>query len=159
MFLLEEKGAKMKTVLRVIKGIWQMINKTKLIIIIALGIFIIIIFRHNFIISRSSEINTNSPQQPAQIDYASDAKWACREFVADHLKAPSTAKFPNYNNFIAEKVNNKETKAKGYIVYSVYGEVDSQNSFGAMLRSRFMCEVIKNSSANTWHLVRIQFYN
>lgn len=149
----------MKKLLRVIKGIWKTINKTKLIIIIVLGIFIVIIFRHNFIISRSTAINTYSPQQPVQIDYASEAKWACREFVVDHLKAPSTAKFPNYNNFTAEKINNKETKAKGYIVYSVYGDVDSQNSFGAMLRSRFMCEVIKNSSANTWHLVRIQFYN
>jgi hypothetical protein len=149
----------MTTALRVIKGIWRMINKTKLVIIIVLGIFIIIIFRHNSIISRSSAIDTVPPQQPVQIDYASDAKWACREFVADNLKAPSTAEFPNYNNFTAEKVNNKETETKGYIVYSVYGEVDSQNSFGAMLRSRFMCEVIKNSSADTWNLVRIQFYN
>ena len=149
----------MKKVFRVIKVLWQMLNKTKLIIIIVLVIFIVLIFRHNFIISRSSPINTNSPQQPKQSDYASDAKWACREFVVDHLKAPSTAKFPNYNNLTAEKVNNKETKAKGYIVYSVYGEVDSQNSFGAMLRSRFMCEVIKNSSTNTWHLVKFQFYD
>ncbi len=134
-----------------------MINKTKLVIVIVLGIFIIIIFRSIPTIPPSSATNTSPTQQSATVDYANDAKWACREFAADNLKAPSTAKFPNYNNFIAKKVNNKETRAKGYIVYSVYGEVDSQNSFGAMLHSRFMCEVIKNTSADTWHLVRIEF--
>lgn len=150
----------MKTLLIAIKVIWKMINKTKLIVVILLGIFIIIIFKSIPTIQPSYSANTNTTQQPATVNYANDAKWACREFAVDNLKAPSTAKFPNYNNFTAEKINNKETKEKEYIVYSVYGEVDSQNSFGAMLHSRFQCEVIKNTSSDDkWHLVKIKFYN
>ena len=146
----------MKTAFKAIKVLWGMINKTKLIIVIVLGIFIIIIFATLPKVPPTPVITT---QPSAPFDYASDAKWACREFASENLKAPSTAKFPNYNYFTAEKVNNEETKAKGYIVYSVHGEVDSQNSFGAILHSRFMCEVIKNTGADTWHLVRIKFYN
>lgn len=148
----------MKKAFKAIKVLWKMINKTKLIISIILGIFIIIIFKSIPTVPPSSAINTTPTQQSATADYANDAKWACREFSADNLKTPSTAKFPNYNKFIAKKVNSKEIKARDYIVYSVYGEVDSQNSFGAMLHSRFQCEVIKNTSVDKWHLVRIEFY-
>lgn len=46
--------------------------------------------------------------------------------VSNHLKAPSTAKFPSYKEW---------SVAKGEAnVYNVIGYVDSQNSFGAMIR-------------------------
>lgn len=46
--------------------------------------------------------------------------------ISNHLKAPSTAKFPSYKEW---------SVAKGEAnVYNVIGYVDSQNSFGAMIR-------------------------
>lgn len=46
--------------------------------------------------------------------------------VSNHLKAPSTAKFPSYKEW---------SVAKGEAnVYNIIGYVDSQNSFGAMIR-------------------------
>ena len=48
------------------------------------------------------------------------------------LKAPSTAKFPSFydNGVAAERLPDGST-------YRVVGYVDSQNSFGAMIRSQW----------------------
>jgi len=52
----------------------------------------------------------------------------CREAVRPKLKAPSTAQFPG-----GEKVESSGT------TYRVFGQVDAQNSFGAMLRTDYRC--------------------
>lgn len=48
--------------------------------------------------------------------------------VASRLRAPSTAKFPPEAHYSVSQIGKQE-------VYSVRGEVDSQNGFGAMIRS------------------------
>ena len=57
-------------------------------------------------------------------------KWQslCKEKVKEILKSPSTAKFPNITEWGFSKEKNK---------IIVQGYVDSQNSFGAELRSEF----------------------
>lgn len=52
------------------------------------------------------------------------------KYVKEHLKAPSTAQFENDFEYICDEEN--IVKVKGY--------VDSQNSFGTMLRGQFLCE-------------------
>lgn len=52
----------------------------------------------------------------------------CQEKVKEVLKSPSSAKFPNYTKWGWKQELNKLT---------VQGYVDSQNSFGAELRSKF----------------------
>ncbi|QPZ39683.1 hypothetical protein [Paramicrobacterium chengjingii] len=52
----------------------------------------------------------------------------CEDKVRGELKAPSTAEF--------------DSSATGSGTYTVTGTVDSQNSFGAMMRSDFQCTVI-----------------
>lgn len=56
--------------------------------------------------------------------------WGCaQDVVKSSLKAPSTAKFPSYNeNYITELGENK---------YSINAYVDSQNGFGAQIRTNF----------------------
>lgn len=58
------------------------------------------------------------------------AQVSCEDAVSNMLKAPATAKFDNW-------VRN----ANGDGSFTVTGTVDSQNSFGAMLRSQFSCKV------------------
>lgn len=60
------------------------------------------------------------------------ASRACRqEFVPARLKAPTTAKFSDVS--IGREGDSR--------YYTVIGNVDSQNSFGAMIRAKFSCYV------------------
>lgn len=55
---------------------------------------------------------------------------ACRQFVSRQLKAPATADFSSPDD---------STIVDAGTVWTVSGYVDSQNSFGAQIRSRFRC--------------------
>lgn len=61
-------------------------------------------------------------------DEASDLQISCQNAIKAILKSPSTAKFPNITKWGFSKQDGKIT---------VQGYVDSQNSFGAELRSEF----------------------
>lgn len=58
----------------------------------------------------------------------------CQDAVRAQLKAPSTAKFPG----VLEKADAVTSYENGNKDWS--GWVDSQNSFGALLRTEFLCE-------------------
>lgn len=75
-----------------------------------------------------------------------DAFDACKGFVKSQLKAPSTAKFRNFY----EKDGEVLVTGTGDGPYTVTSTVDSQNSFGAKLRSSFTCTVTLTGS--TWGL-------
>lgn len=60
-------------------------------------------------------------------DYADEAA-ACRDAVTERLKSPSTAEF------------GEATTAKGDGKVLVAGVVDSENGFGANVRSDYRCE-------------------
>ena len=67
---------------------------------------------------------------------------ACKEFVRQDLKAPSTAKFPTFDkNFVQEHDNNN---------WRVSAWVDSENAFGATLRAHFIC--VLRYENQEWHL-------
>ncbi|MDX2008216.1 MAG: hypothetical protein SFU83_23480 [Meiothermus sp.] len=57
---------------------------------------------------------------------------ACQRLIQDNLKAPRTAKFPGWTEY--PKVWKYGTG------YRVRSWVDSQNSFGAMVRTDYLCE-------------------
>lgn len=59
-----------------------------------------------------------------------------QNYVKNGLKAPSTAKFPS---FFLSLDDYRVTRYKGTVTVSSY--VDSQNSFGAMLRSNFVVKI------------------
>lgn len=60
-------------------------------------------------------------------DDSVEAQIACENRIKDALKSPSTADF--------------DDDVSGTGPYTVSGTVDSENSFGAMLRSSFQCTV------------------
>ncbi|EPY6472024.1 hypothetical protein ACWO4B_002695 [Clostridium sporogenes] len=57
------------------------------------------------------------------------------EYVKEELKCPSTATFPDYKDVIVSKID-----AGFYII----GYVDSENSFGAKIRSKYRCTLKNN---------------
>jgi len=65
-----------------------------------------------------------------------DAYLEAQSFVKKQLKSPSTAEFPYYN-----KVENN-VKYLGTNKYKIESWVDSQNSFGATIRTNFSCTII-----------------
>jgi hypothetical protein len=62
-------------------------------------------------------------------DRSTPAVNACEGFVKDQLKAPSTARFSN------------ERYGQDGLVFTVTGDVDAQNSFGATIRNHYTCVV------------------
>jgi hypothetical protein len=72
----------------------------------------------------------------------------CSEFVRDRLKAPKTADFAEYGN-------RGTSVAKSGTTYSVNGYVDSENSFGADIRTQYTCTVTP-VGGKRWRLVDLQ---
>jgi hypothetical protein len=74
-----------------------------------------------------------------------DAYFYSTEFVKKRLKAPSTADFANRSECTVVKVGDHRYRVSGY--------VDSQNGFGAMIRSSWVTEV--HSEGDSWYLDEI----
>lgn len=71
----------------------------------------------------------------------------CHAYVKERLKAPSTAKFPN-----SEDSNAVQITGTGDGPYTVAAFVDSQNSFGAMMRDQYTC-IVRYIGNHNWQLV------
>lgn len=89
---------------------------------IAAGVIVVIVVA----ISVTSAINANNG--PSEDDKQAAAQVACEDLVRKNLKAPSTASFSN------------ETTEGSSGKYTINGDVDAQNSFGAMIRNHFVCD-------------------
>lgn len=87
-----------------------------------------------------------APEDPAakELRYADIA---CREWVKQRLKAPTTATFPVEGRVRKTSVTD----------FTVESHVDSQNAFGAMLRMQYVCR--GRHSDDNWSLVDIKFSN
>lgn len=72
-------------------------------------------------------------------DLSRDAQRACEEnFIPGKLKAPASAKFSG------------ESVTHAGETYTVSGQVDSENSFGALIRAPFTC--VMRSDGDKWDL-------
>jgi hypothetical protein len=74
----------------------------------------------------------------------------CTKFVEDRLKSPGSASFRNYFEDDGEVV-----VAKTGDSYSVLSTVDSENSFGANIRTSFLC-VVEPTGGDNWRLVSLE---
>lgn len=74
----------------------------------------------------------------------------CTQFVKDRLRAPATASFRNYFEDDGEVV-----VTGGPTVFTVRSSVDSENGFGAKIRSNFVCEV-RHTGGESFRLVDLQ---
>ncbi len=75
------------------------------------------------------------------------AFYMSQKFVQQQLKAVSTAEFPEYNT------SDVQTTEDGYRVSSY---VDAENSFGAKLRTNYVCKLHK--IGERWYLDNLRFY-
>ncbi|GEM_PF-2626972 len=82
-------------------------------------------------------------------DNKSMAYLMCEDWVKNRLKSPSSAEFPGV--FDGKLENIIQTNQR----YSIRSYVDSQNSFGAMLRTNFHCVTTQTSEGN-WELNRLE---
>lgn len=91
------------------------------------------------------------PREKPQPDEGTefDAYVVAQGFVRDRLKAPATAQFPAQSQ-------TRITKDHG-MKWIVSGYVDSQNSFGALLRIRYRAEMTYRGKGN-YYLDDLKFY-
>ncbi len=70
------------------------------------------------------------------------AQIMAEKFVTEKLKSPSTADFCSHSEYVFENYATGEWSVKGW--------VDSQNGFGAMIRTKFRVMLKYNVDADTW---------
>lgn len=120
---------------------------------IVVAVFVISVFALTKFID--SRIPTNAPSQsaqPAHEDKAdkTEAIIMAEKFVKDRLVSPSSAKFPwRSSETTAVKVDEDTWVISSY--------VDSQNKFGAMLRTYYIAKV-KYLGNDKWQLLDLEFY-
>lgn len=71
----------------------------------------------------------------------------CNSFVNDKLKSPSTSEFPSFY----------DKNVSGYAddTYIVRSYVDAKNSFNAVIRTEFTCEVKREDNGDRWLLMKL----
>lgn len=91
---------------------------------------------------------TPLPPPTAEPDNSIEAGIICERFVTKRLKSPSTAKFASviWDGVRAVKSGKNQ--------YTFRSWVDSQNSFGAMIRTQFNCVI--EDAGDQWKLVDLQ---
>ena len=126
------------------------VKKTKKKSLTKLIFFLIVSFLFLMIIAggENSTIDNSSSKDSTTNINTSRASIEAQEYVKKALRSPSTAKFPgiweidNGGVVAYEKETNR---------YEVVSYVDSQNSFGATIRSNWTV-IVKNLGNNKWQL-------
>lgn len=119
--------------------------------------FIILLFKYcgNKNETIKTENNKNVAPQISASDSAKmhterEAYFYAQVYLKSILKSPTTAKFESYHDGLSIKLNDTTFNINGY--------VDSQNSFGAMIRAEYKCNVYYTSD-NKSHFKLITFDN
>ena len=76
-------------------------------------------------------------------DLSIQAYRVAKEYVTEQLKCPATAKFPWFADDLSQFKNQ---------IYVMRSYVDSENSFGAMIRTHFVIEIqfMRNHNTSQW---------
>lgn len=92
-------------------------------------------------------------------DYCTDSSFAkkrafgyAKEQVLDALTSPSTAVFPDYSDRGVSILKVDRCK------FSIRAHVDSQNGFGAVIRSKFSVEVMPDSEFGIFTYRKLSVY-
>ena len=81
---------------------------------------------------------------------ANDAYYTATQFIKKRLKSPSAAEFPKPKEATIQLLEDGAT-------YKIFGYVDSQNSYGAMLRVNWYAKLIL--SGQEWQLLDMKIYD
>ncbi|MCL4295722.1 MAG: hypothetical protein KJ077_08345 [Anaerolineae bacterium] len=110
---------------------------------------------------------TSAPTGTPTPDIGNDimAEVMCKDFVRDNLKSPSSADFGGLFDdrdkamFLeaeqASQFGVDTSKLRNSGVWVVAGEVDAENSFGAMIRSKYTCILDYDKAGQNWYLLDI----
>lgn len=106
-----------------------------------------------FIVIASGSGDDRTPEQKAK-DNCEDTTMAfimSQNFVKKHLKSPSTAEFPYSHN------DGVRITYQGDCKHEIWAYVDSQNSFGATIRTKYYAVVKNQYGTDKWMLIDIKF--
>ncbi len=120
--------------------------------LIMLAVAVISIFAFTkFTDSRNPTNASSLSAQPAHEDKADEitAFVMSQSFVKRELVSPSSAKFPRFDKSMAIQVDED--------IWIITSYVDSQNKFGAMLRTNYIAKV-KYLGNDEWRLLDLAFY-
>lgn len=109
----------------------------------AIAILVSIVAVTYFVFWPDKEEPKAPPAKPKTVDladYHGMAQVMAEDFVSRLLKSPGSAEFSSYSE--------SDIRYKGGGRYRVKGFVDSQNSFGAMLRNHYMVDLFTTNGKN-----------
>jgi len=92
-----------------------------------------------------------SPRKPSRIDDKLTTYAMAQHFIVPELKSPASAKFPSSTNAGVIIVDN------GNGDHSIIGFVDSQNSFGANIRTKYHIVLKYYPASDRWEKVSLVF--
>lgn len=104
--------------------------------------------RQALVAQRKAELAAKTEEECGQ-GKAEDAYYYSQPFVERGLKAPATAEFPYASEVSA--------RALGDCMFQVEAYVDAQNSFGAMLRTRYSAILRRLPEKESWQLITLHF--
>ena len=92
----------------------------------------------DYVLYSDGTVQGNIGDYTFTLDEITNWQVKCQDKIKELLKAPSTAKFPNFTEWGWQKEKN---------IVTIQGYVDAENAFGATLRSEF--QFIIDSDTNT----------
>lgn len=98
----------------------------------------------------SAETEKQAQQEERRCSDQGMAFVMSQNFVKKRLRSPSTAKFPNVTS------EGVRTQYLGNCTHKVQAYVDSQNGFGATIRTQYYAELKKQPNVNSWSLINLQ---
>lgn len=107
-----------------------------------------------FISIMATILSTRGPEtsKVSDDDLAERAFYKSQEYMKGYLKAPAGADFPYYNSASVKRVAGD---GKG-TMYEVLSYVDSQNSFGAKIRTNYKCSIVRVHADNSWVMAELK---
>jgi len=139
--------------LSVITGWKRKITMRKVLVVVAACLFVIAML--SLTACAGAEAGEPAPAPTSSVSAADKleadkaaATEACKGFVENQLKAPATAQFVGV-----------EATLHGVDTYDVLGGVDSENGFGALIRSTFSCTTqLSPSTGEDWIEVSVNVF-
>lgn len=92
--------------------------------------------------------NSLFPQARTHRVDRTDACFMSQKFVSEELKAPSSARFPDWTEQNCQATSNGD-------LWTVVSFVDAQNGFGATVRSDYVVKMRYNNVADSWTLTNL----
>lgn len=115
-------------------------------VVVAIGAFVLMV------ISLANNTTIKSKTEVYQGNHK-NAYYISQQFVENYLKAPSTAEFPSWY----DQEHSVVQKPGSFTQYTINSYVDAQNTFGAMIREYYVCEVEYIKATDKWRLIDFKF--